>query len=260
MLTRTRLCLALLLLPGLSPAALIAHYTFDADGTAAVGADATLGDAATIDNTSSAVGAGSLLLGGPVTDGAGNNGAVSGNSFAWATDTRSVAFWMQAGTQTDANPTMVSLGSGAGAGNRFDVRLNGSNLRLEVQSGGSNTTVPVGDGSWYHVTIVVPSDGSTVATTEYYVHDTSAALVASGAFGGSGTGIATGDGPLRVGDSYQDGTRDFIGHIDDLRLYDEALDATAAQSLAALWNPVPEPHTALLGALGCLALLRRRRS
>ena len=49
MLTRTRLCLALLLLPGLSPAALIAHYTFDADGTAAVGADATLGDAATID-------------------------------------------------------------------------------------------------------------------------------------------------------------------------------------------------------------------
>lgn len=249
----------LISLPCSVQAALIAHYTFDEDGTATVGSNATLGVNASISTTTTAVGAGSLaLVPGGTPDTSGDDGAVSGNSFTWTSDTRSVAFWMQASGTQDTNATMISLGSGTGAGNRFDVRLLGGNLRLEVQSGGVTTTVPVGDGSWYHVTIAL-TDPATVASTQYFVHDSSAALVASGSFTGSTTAIATGTGPLRMGDSYQDNTRDFSGFLDDVRLYDNALNVTDAQALAQMWSPVPEPSAALLGGLGLLALLRRRR-
>jgi hypothetical protein len=243
-------------------ASLIAHYTFDTDGTATVGTDATLADNATISTTQWAVGGGSLALGIPSVDAAtgSSDGAVTGDTFTWATDTRSVAFWMKADASQDTNPTMISLGSGTGAGNRFDIRMTGGALRLEVQSGGTTTTTTVGDGNWYHVTVSL-DDPATVATVNYYVHDTSGSLIAGGAFGGSGTAIATGDGPLRMGDSYQDAGRDFYGYLDDVRLYDNALTETDAQNLALMYNAVPEPSTLMLGGLGivaAMALLRRR--
>lgn len=114
----------------------VAHYTFDVDGAATVGTDATLAANATI-STTAVLGAGSLQVDTPVAE-TGNDGAVSGNSFDWGatgfnSDVRSVAFWVKAAvTQVDSNPTMVSLGSGAGTGNRFDIRLAGGALRLEL--------------------------------------------------------------------------------------------------------------------------------
>ena len=232
-------------------AALIAHYTFDVDGTAAVGTAATLGSAASISTTSPAVGAGSLALSGAPTptDTAGNDGAVSGNSFTWTSDVRTVAFWAKAasGDKGDSNATMISLGSGGGTGNRFDVRLTGDLLRLELQGGGATTATTVADGTWHHLAIVVPNATSTLGDVQYYLDGS---LV--GTFTGT-TGIVTGIGPMRVGDGYQDTGRDFKGNLDDVRLYDEALDATA---IAAL---VPEPATMSLLALGGMAMLRRRK-
>lgn len=239
-----------------SHASLVAHYTFDTDGadSGTSGGVAALGDAASITATSK-VGAGALdLAGSPGTDTAGADGAVSANSFTWTTDTRTVAFWMKAasGDAGDANATMISLGSGTGGGNRFDVRLNGDNLRLEVQGGGQNTSVALADGSWHHVAIVV-TDGATVATTQYSIDGGTLT-----AFGGSGTAIATGIGPLRMGDSYQDDGRDFKGSLDDVRLYDTVLSQAEITALAA----IPEPATLGLVALfgGGVLFIRRRLS
>lgn len=106
--------------------------------------------------------------------------------------------------------------------------------------------------------MVVPNAASTVADTLYYVHDATASLVASGAFTGSGTALNTGVGPLRMGDSYQDLSRDFFGRLDDVRLYDNPLTQQDAQSLAQL--AIPEPGTAVLFGLSCLWMLRRRRN
>jgi hypothetical protein len=248
---------------GPAQAALISYYNFDNaanGGAAAVGTDATLGVNASISTNLTAVGSGALALTLGTPDTAGNDGAVSGNSFTWTTDTRSVNFWMMANATQDANPTMISLGSGTGAGNRFDVRMTGGSLRLEVQSGGVTTAAAVGDGNWYNVTIAL-GDPATVASSQYYVYDSSFNLVGSGLFTGSATAIATGAGPLRMGDSYQDTGRDFYGFLDEVRLYDNQLNQADALALAQLWNPVvvPEPASAMLAGLGIAALLVFRR-
>ncbi|WP_425399016.1 LamG-like jellyroll fold domain-containing protein [Aeoliella sp.] len=240
-------------LAAVSQAALIAHYTFDTDGTASVGADATLGAAASIDNTDFAVGTGALALSGaPTSDTPGADGAVSGDVFDWSTsDTRTVAFWMKAsaGDVGDSGSTMISLGSGTSAGNRFDVRLSGDALRLEVQAGGTTTSNVVADGHWHHIALVV-TDPATVSNVEYYIDG-----VSQGTFGGSGTAIATGVGPLRIGDSYQDVSRDFKGLVDDVRLYDTALNSEQIGTL------IPEPNAiALIGlACGVAGLVRRKK-
>ncbi len=163
---------------------------------------------------------------------------------------RTVAFWMRAttGDKGDSEATMISLGSGNGTGNRFDIRLNGNNLRLELQGGGFTTSSAVADGNWNHVALVVPNSASTLGDVRYYIN---------GSLVGNMTGttaIATGDGLLRIGDSYQDTIRDYKGGLDHVRLYDEALDATAIQALYS----VPEPTSLLLiGLSGMCGLLFR---
>jgi hypothetical protein len=254
---------AVMVLSASVQASLIAYYNFDNaanGGLAAVGTDAALGVNSSISTTMTAAGLGSLALTAGTPDTAGNDGAVSGNSFTWATDTRSLNFWMKADPSQDANPTMISLGSGTGAGNRFDIRMTGGDLRLEVQGGGVTTSANVGDGNWYNITIAL-GDPATVATSQYFVYNTSANLVASGSFTGSSTAIATGDGLLRMGDSYQDTTRDFYGYLDEVRLYDNQLTQSDALGLAQMWSPapVPEPTSVTLVGVGLFGLMAFRR-
>lgn len=239
---------------GTANAALVAHYTFDSDGSATVGTDATLGEAASIDNSNFVAGGGSLLLNpnAIITDTSGADGAVGGDNFDWSgSDVRTVAFFVLANTnQVDTLGTMISLGSGTGGGNRFDIRLDGGNLRLEVQAGGSTTGSNLADNTWHHVAIVVSNATSTVNDVQYYIDG---ALV--GSFSNA-QNIDTGAGPLRIGDSYQDAGRDFTGNIDDVRLYDSALTANEIAALAA----IPEPGSLALLGLGGLMFARRRRA
>ena len=212
---------------------LLAHYTFDVDGTATIGADAVLGAAASIDALDPVIGVGALALSGaPDPETTGNDGAVSGNVFDWSSDdTRTVAFWMKttAGDVGDVYPTMISLGSGVGGGDRFDIRLDGDALRLEVQGGGSTTTsTNLVDGVWHHVAVVVPSDGATVSSVLYYIDGLYVANF------DNGQNVNTGTGPLRMGDSYHGLTRDFKGSLDDVRLYETALTAEEILALATI--------------------------
>ncbi len=75
----------------------------------------------------------------------------------------------------------------------------------------------------------------------------------SAAFAGNTT-PNTNSASARIGTNGNTTNPSFVGKLDNTRIYNEALNASTIQSLS-----IPEPSTALLGALGVLALLRRRR-
>ena len=183
-----------------------------------------------------------------------SNGAISVDDFSLGTGARSVNFWMKMDPNYDVwdyYPTMISLGAEPDAGARFDVRLNGGYLRLEVQSGGYTTDVPVWDGNWYNVTVTC-QDGATVSDCSYYVFDSSGTLLANDNFVHT-RAINTADGPLRIGDSFHDTWRDFSGYLDDVRLYNNFL---TVEEVAAM---VPEPSTFALAGLGLAGLVMFRK-
>ncbi|WP_372846930.1 LamG-like jellyroll fold domain-containing protein, partial [Pontiella sp.] len=211
-------------------AELIAYYPFDSGGTAAVGADATLGAAASVSTADRVFGDGALALAGsPDSDSNGADGAVSGDTFEWSSDQRTVAFWMKATADDngDSSASMVTLGYSNGAGSRFDIRMTGNNLRLEIHNSGFGTSTPVADGTWHHIAVVVPFDNATLGDCQYYVDG---AYV--GHFEGSGE-IATETKWMCIGDGLHDKNRDFKGMIDEVMLFDHALDAAEIADVVA---------------------------
>ena len=236
-------------------AALIVHYELDNDFSATVGTDASANSAATIDNTTYAVGSGSVLFGTRSNQDY-YGGVQGGDNLDWSSsDERTVAFWMKSGTQTATYPTMFGMGTEGSNFTRFDIRLDNNTLRLELQGGGSTTTVNINDGEWYHIAVVVPNATSRLADTSYYVHNADGSLKASGNFSGT-SNINTGTAPMTIGDS-KHGSRPFIGNIDDVRVYDNALSETEVQTLANMF--VPEPSSTFLGLMSLGMLFRRRR-
>jgi len=240
-----------------SHATLVAHYEFDGDYSATVGTDATADVAASIDATTVKVGSGSVAFDGSAAENTTYGGVVGGDTLKWESvsdDRLTMAFWMKAGTQTAASPTMVGLGDEGGNYRRFDARVMGGNLRLELQGTGSTTSVNVSDGAWYFVGIVVPLATSTIGDTLYYVHNADGSLKATGNFGGT-AGLITGDGEVTIGDS-KHGDRHFVGNIDDVRIYNSALDATQIAALAAIPEPATLGMVALFG--GAILFIRRK--
>jgi MYXO-CTERM domain-containing protein len=264
-------------------AALIAHYTFDAvdavNGTTtpdsvAGGAFATLNGLSINSTTGTAkVGAGALEMSGTGT------GARTSNTFAWATDTRTIAFWWKTKLVPDPeNPeasipadtgqgTYVSMGGSgtapAAANGRFDLRElgnpNTATLRLETQGGGNliNTTPEIDNGNWHLITVVVPSETATLGDVRAYVNGNTATDLFAG--NTSAAAINTITSALVFGDSVLGG-RVPNGYLDDFQLYDEALTTTQIQYLYN--NPgsvVPEPAAAALGLVGVGAFFLRRR-
>jgi hypothetical protein len=240
----TFLAMMMSLMANLVHADLIAHYNFDTvtetsgvfttDEVTSLGTDfATAGSRAEFSQNCRRLGVGSLILENrSSSDVVGvNDGALSTNTFNWSTsDVRTVAFWMKAAvTQTDTFPTMVSFRSATGTANgaRFDVRMDAGKLRLELQGGGFTATsaISLNDNQWHHVAVVVPQAASTLANVKYYI---------DGQPIGTMTGTAainTATSQLRMGDSLHDINRDFTGSLDDVRVYNEALDDAAVQAL-----------------------------
>lgn len=268
--------LPLLVLPAAAHAALLYHWEFDEPGlptsnpangsyttteTVAGNGNGTFWGASVRPYDNPAVPA-SPAGGGSVwynATGTGNDPTITldGGALPVGGSARTVAAWIRSeGTQPN-NATIFSYGTN-GAAERFTFRLDGSGaLRLEIQTsfryGGANLK----DSAWHHVAVVV-DDFNTDSTTNINEAKLYVDGVEVGSYStGSSLAINTTAGfqPAIGNSQHNQSISGFNGAIDDVRVYDTALDDAAILALAS----IPEPGTTLLGAFGLLALLRRRR-
>ena len=221
---------------GAAQAALVAHYQFDVDNSgttpdAVTDNCATLGLGVSIDTTANLAkfGAGALNMTyySPSLAG-GADGAVTSNTFTWTDDARTMTFWWKAKQPPDdtTHGAYVSMGTNPDAGARFDIKeQSATDLRIEVQGGGVNTSADIdSDGEWHFIAVTVP-DSAQFKDIGIFVDGDTTNLNGST----STTAIVTGASPLVFGDSiYQDGVpsnndRTPNGYLDEFRLYDEVL-------------------------------------
>ncbi|MBS2211782.1 hypothetical protein KEM09_10225 [Carboxylicivirga mesophila] len=134
---------------------------------------------------------------------------------------RTVACWVK--TDATATTALVHWGA-AGTYSRASFKLQNSGvIRFEWQGGGMNAATPVNDNAWHHVAYTY--DGSTV---KLYVDGVLDASVASSTIN---TGVA-GETGIYIG-SQLGGSR-YIGLIDDVRIYETALDVDQISFLAGI--------------------------
>lgn len=246
-------------------AALVAHYPFDGDATDASGNGNDLTAYAADETNFPSVSA----TGGRAGGFAGFDGQNLFNTMftpVSGDDSRTLSMFVRTTADNSGSSgtnTMFFAGwgnPGTGTRVRYDLGLEGgtnNQLRNEYNAGAatSSATVGLNDGDWHHVAVVW--DGSTAS---FYLDGAAYGTAAPGALAtGSEIGLTIG-GDTRAGGvltetSTQTPNRYLTGDLDDVRVYDEALDAPQIAALAA----VPEPATSVLGLLGALGLLRRRR-
>ncbi len=164
-----------------------------------------------------------------------------------------VALWMNGSAQNQIQLLIDSSHGGSGQG--WALQLNSqNNLSFAYGNGGTSgnpfpevtTALPgLGDGDFHHVAAIF--DGSSLQ------------LYVDGSLGNSlaYTGTATPSGrDIRIGNHYVF-DRPFLGQLDDIRIYDEALSASQVMALA---SGVPEPSSGMIGAAFLMmAGLRRRK-
>ncbi|MCH8922887.1 MAG: PEP-CTERM sorting domain-containing protein [Planctomycetes bacterium] len=248
-----------LTLVGTASAGLVAAYSFDDDTATDVsggGNDGTLG-ATTAFSDDNPFGAGRSVI----FDATANSviDVPSSPALAGVDNAMTVAFWMKASNAQGDWGRQVQKRSG---GDGWDVNRhfgnNAVNLRVDTSAGvnqnvfGTGIIPNVYDNTWHHIAFTMDNgtlfaylDGAQVGT-EVYNH-------------GNGFGN---NGPMTIG-----GDDNAYGNIlmDDLGVWDEALDANAIAELAngPIVNPIPEPSTLILlmmGILGCgLRRFARRR-
>ena len=169
-------------------------------------------------------------------DGAGSWIDVTGYDGVGGDSARTLAFWFKGDlVQPNLNATLVSWGTGA-TGARFDTRINtaGVNqLRTEVAGSGSNATTPIVTGEWHHCAVVFnPVLGTTIGDTLFYVDGNLEALTASG-----GTTVNTNaSNGVRIGNARVFQGRAVAGKMDDIRIYDRALNEAEIVSLITPGN------------------------
>jgi hypothetical protein len=184
------------------------------------------------------------------------------------TSARTFAAWINVDTvQTDTAGQFIAEYGASVNGQRFTVALNataGSTigaLRFEVGGGAVVATTDLRGRGWTHIAVVL--DGGTasdnVNEARLYVNGVQEAFTGtSGSFTINTTVSATAF--FKVGEGNSNTGRHFLGAVDDIRLYDNALTAGDVLSLSAI--PEPSTYAALAGlaTLGFVAVRRNRRS
>jgi hypothetical protein len=182
-----------------------------------------------------------------------------------------------------SNPAwqVEGFGNNGNNGDKMDMRANNGNLlpapadTLLFTPDAKNALARADQGEttadWHHVTYVWansgdPQDGGAYAQT--WVDGVSQGISHEGVEW-DGFNIANPDGQLIIGGHAENaGSRAFSGLLDDVALFagivDEAdIQAFAAGTASPGGQPIPEPSTLVLAALGMLGLLgfgRRRRA
>ncbi len=239
-----------------APAGVIAYYPFDADTSDASGngnhltGPITSGAASAMITTT----AGESMFGGGAAD---FNSAVTDQAYYdlttpisfSASDAWSVAFWARHRPGNDGRTGMI-VGDPSDAANFIwiprDGAVDGIRVRtLNNTTQADYTTPPAGvepAGVFHHFAVIADGSGN----VEVFYDNASLGVQA----------LNTSLSITSVGQAFNQATQSMNGQIDELYLFDEAIDAARVD---ALFNNIPEPSSGLLAALGGVALLRRRR-
>ena len=216
----------------------VAHYTFDSDFTDSVGSNDLLADGGTPTTTTTAsevrFGTGALSL-----DGSSDLNFTSSIAFG-VSDEWSVSFWGKRASDADFRSGMV-LGTTDGfiwtPDNPSVVR----GIRLRI-NGDNDVEVGADDAQYHHWVVTADSSGFSLYRDNILL-DTQASAT-NVTFDEVGTGASA--------------ANIYDGSIDELYIFDEAIDAAVIESLFTS-NTVPEPSPLALIGLTSLGLLKRRR-
>lgn len=266
------LLLSLLAVPAAAQAALVARFSFESDLSNSI---TTAGAAtATVIGTSSptpgttALGPGAPLTGNVLELNGGttspdsirvniNFGQGTNSSLTSLGDNFSVALWYRIDSPfVNGGDARHFLWEGD---NSYDMSYNANpstgNGQSYTQSPDSNTLIPnAGNaGTWYQVVQTYEASGTNILISTY-INGVAHATVLNSLNAAAADFDVQG---LNIGVHRAEG-RSFDGQVDELMIWDNALSASDVASLYA--SQVPEPSAALLGGIGLLALLRRRRA
>jgi len=132
---------------------------------------------------------------------------------------RTISLWVKT---TASERVFTAMGSKAAA-SKFVFLVNSSGqLRLEVEAGYAiGTGTVVNDGNWHHVAVTYDGMGS-VGNVKFYI-DGQADLVSAT----NGQAVNTVSGvDIQIGHDIQNENRTFVGQMDDLHFWDQALTAS----------------------------------
>lgn len=171
----------------------------------------------------------------------GSTSIVTINGYKGVTGTgdRTVAAWIRS-SDPIVNRSIVSWGANVG-GEKWTFRTQSDNgtagaIRLEVNGGYFVGNTVVTDGEWHHVAVTWANDGTPdVIDAKIYVDgvldaDLSTPTALPSASQSRAINTAS-NADVKIGDDFQT-TRFWNGGIDEVRIYDEALDAAAIANLA----------------------------
>ena len=175
------------------------------------------------------------------------------------TNNRTISAWVKTNgaSPADINLSILSYGRNFG-GQKWNFRSTQDNttlnpsgqLRTEVNGGYIIGTTSVTDGQWHHVAVVLNGGTPDVTELSLYVdgvlegiHSSLTEAINTDTAGGTN---------VFIGDDHSN--REWNGWLDDVRIYNEALDASA---IALIASTVPEPSTLAFTVLGMLCIARR---
>lgn len=261
-------CLITALSTFTSHAALVAHWDFEEGSgtttTEAISSTAsdTFGAGASWSTNTPGPASGSSITVGASNSTFGTNldAATAGISGSGA---KTIVGWFKTTSTAEGSFFGWSPNNGVGAGTELRFKTNSSGfLRFEVTGGAavSSGHASVLDGSW-HMAAAIIEAGDTINTIQFYLDGDLVTTTGNNAAttintSGTGPGGALTPNEFFIGSSGNT-TGHFTGSIDDVRIYNTALSKS---ELDTIFNAIPEPTAALLGGLGLLTLLRRRRA
>ncbi len=157
----------------------------------------------------------------------GSHVAVPGYEGILGTHERTSAAWI------NVNKTSASIltWGPSGEGTKWVMRThnNPASLRLECGRGNTFGTTDLVDGEWHHVAVVLEDDGSPdVSELKLYVDGNLDPIDPTGTPRAMNTSSG---GEFRIGYDLNNTGRTFDGMIDDVRIYDRALNADEIQAL-----------------------------